>query len=411
MLVLLCSVLSLFSQPAIHPLSVGESIPDLLLSHLVHYKTPTARLSDFHNEVLILDLMATNCKSCLVHLSHMDTLQQRYQNRLRILPVTYESSPKVRSFLQNMPIGKTISFPFVTEDTLLSQYFPHQFISHLVWIYKGRVVAITQPEYVQAKHIETVLQGKSLFLPVKQDIGHYTAANSLWVPNPETLLPANQAVLRYFSTVTPYLEGFAYGESHFLDTAKRITRTAYINYSIPQLYAAALGKGSRFPAAYVQLEVRDSSRFFFDGKGYKSDWYDRSSYCYQSATPADMLDTLIRAKMQSDLDFYLRLQGRMEKRWVACLILLPDTAFKNATPAITGERIAVSGIAAQLARTPGTPPCFIELPNADRQYVPRLTNWSDGRTLTALLRTYGIQAVTEMRELEMLVISDASPNP
>jgi thiol-disulfide isomerase/thioredoxin len=407
LLVILWPFLNTICQTtAIPALTVGDAVPELTIRNIVQYTTPTARLSDFKDKVLIIDLMSSICGSCVVHLSHMDSLQMKYKDQLQILPVTFESNAKIKAFLKS-PYGKHIRFPFATGDTLLKRMFPHQFISHLVWIYKGRVQAITTGDYVKAANIETLLSGKPLRLPVKKDVGHYDPSIPLLVANPEIILPENSSGFRYYSALIPYMDGFSFGQYEKNDSTAGTYRHTFINWPIPNIYLYAVGKNSNFPAALIRYEVRDSSRFFFDRKGYISQWRT-VAYCgYQSSTPLQMPEPNRKAKMLADLDSYLGLHGRLEKRFIRCIVLRPDTSVHALPPKPSGNIIEIFGIASQQNSIKGATPIFIEMPGDDQRYVPRPPDFEDVAAMRTLLQPYGIRITEERREIEMLVISDA----
>lgn len=408
LLAILCPLLSLWAQSnTIRPLSVGDPVPEFAFPAMVHYPFTSARLSDFKDQLLILDLMATNCYSCVMHLNHLDSLQAAYKGRVTILPVTMEKAAKVQHFLEKTPYGKGCHFPFAANDTLLRKLFPHQLISHIVWIYKGRVKAITRPDYINSQNIDAFLGGQPLKLPVKQDLGKYDPASPLLVANPESLMPANQEAIRYYSAVTPFLNGFSFSVSTYLDTARQAYRFSLINTTILSLYQHALGIGNRFPAAYTRIEVGDSSRFFFNRKGYWSEWQQQAFFCYQSSTPIYLSDTARRQKMLTDIDFALGLQGRVEKRKTRCLVVRPDTSVHILPPKPTGSIVEIFGLSLLRQSKAGATPIFVEMGSDDQRYVPMPPDFEDVAAMNSLLQPYGIRVEEEYRELELLVISDA----
>ena len=144
--------LKVWSQE-IKPLLIGETVPVIKIN--TNFNT-TALPSNtaIDKGLVILDFMATNCSSCIKLLPHLDSIQKNYGNKIRIFLVTEQKKEKVKKFLQAHP---EIKLPVIGEDTLLSKYFPHTFISHEVWIMDGVVKAITYPEYVTDKNIQSLL--------------------------------------------------------------------------------------------------------------------------------------------------------------------------------------------------------------------------------------------------------------
>jgi len=393
LLAIVWPVLNTFCQPAARPLTVGDAVPDYLIRNLVNYKTPTARLSDFKEKLLILDFMATSCGSCMYNLPHLDSLQAAYPDKLQLLPVSYEPKATLLSMLHNRSAGKKIHSPFVAQDTVLKSWFPHQYVSHMVWIYKGIVKAITKPEYVKAANIEKILYNQPVRLPVKSDIGRYDPAAPLLSANPEAVTPANQPALRYYSVLPGYMDGFASTTTQYTDSVQSVDRLTLINRSILHLYQYALGLSPDFPASCIVLTVKDSSRFFFNRKGYKSDWYQTSYRCYQLTLPMGTPDAVKKEKMLADLNFYLGLHGRVVQQSVTCLVLQRDSSLTPVSEKPVGEIIQVSGIATQVNRLFGSLPCYDEVPGSRSLYVPRPPDFTDTTAISRLLLPYGIRLV------------------
>lgn len=410
LLAILWPFLNAFCQPPARPLTVGDAVPDYLIRNLVNYKTPTARLSDFKDKLLILDFMASNCSSCIVNLFRMDSLESTYKTQLQVLPVSYESKLKLQAFLQKGYLGKKVTAPFVSQDSVLRSWFPHQFISHMVWIHNGIVKAITKPEYVKAANIEAVLGNERVNWPVKRDVGIYDPAYPLLTANSEAVAAANQSTLRYYSVLPGYMEGFASTSTVYADSVNGVTRLSTINHSIIQLYLLALGLPLHFPPTYIIVEAKDSTRFFYNSKDYRYNWERQNNYCYQACLPATMPEEMKKEKMRADLDFYLGLHGRLEKRMVKCMVLKRDSTITPITEKPTTNPTHVIGIAKYQNRQLGNLPWIDEVADSKSLYITGPQNPADVAALSQQLLLYGIRLVHEMRELEMVVISDAQPN-
>lgn len=61
-LAFICSCSSVLAQ---RPLSIGDTVPDLLFDNLLNHSAPTVRLSGFRGKLVILDFWATWCTACL----------------------------------------------------------------------------------------------------------------------------------------------------------------------------------------------------------------------------------------------------------------------------------------------------------------------------------------------------------
>lgn len=163
---LLCSLLS-NSQPK--QLQPGDTIPVTILASIT-----TNRQQDTSNELLILDFFATWCTSCLKRFPLLDSLEQEFNGQLKVILVPSnkrDDEKRIAAFLQKRkkPTGEDWSFPILVGDTLLEQHFPHRILPHYVWLYRGRVAAITSSAAITAQNIQAILNGQQLLLPVKKD--------------------------------------------------------------------------------------------------------------------------------------------------------------------------------------------------------------------------------------------------
>ena len=159
----------------IKPLSVGDTLPDMVLSNISNYPVSQISTAAFKNKNLIIDFWATYCTSCIKHFGEMDSLQQQYSNQLQVLlvnsPNSVDTEEKKESFIHNYLTGNPrFPVPFVNNGNLLLQYFPHHVLPHYVWINAaGIITAITNARAFTQQNITAFLQQKVLQLPVKND--------------------------------------------------------------------------------------------------------------------------------------------------------------------------------------------------------------------------------------------------
>lgn len=158
---LLCFVLSCFAQSPkwtpqwkIRPLTPGDRVPDIPISHISNYPDSAIELSDLKGKLVILDFWATWCGTCIKKIPMSDSIQKEFKGRVQVIMVnsisgTGDSKEKVDSFFHQRILNqnKTFSVPIVSEDTLLRRFFPHMYLPHYVWIDSaGKLIAITSSE-------------------------------------------------------------------------------------------------------------------------------------------------------------------------------------------------------------------------------------------------------------------------
>jgi len=315
------------AQPSVTSLTVGDTVPDILMGRMVRYKTPTVRFGDFRGKMLILDFWATWCMPCVAFMPKAQLLQKEFEDRLRIIPVnsygskTEETAEDIKKFFSKR---KDLTFPSIVEDTLLRKLFPFLGIPHEVWIDRnGVVIAVTGHEDVTEANIRAALEGREMDL-VSKDKDKTDAPGLLARKTGSAPLPVGSGAQNNFisrSILTHYKEGAsAIGvQAGGIDRSTFPGKIRLYARNLParQLYLMACSNELRktyFPYKSILPELQDPAPF--------SDFTDqRNLYCYELILPlAD--SNKLHSLMQADLDRYLHFTSAMENRKVECLLLV-----------------------------------------------------------------------------------------
>ncbi|RKR84118.1 thiol-disulfide isomerase/thioredoxin [Mucilaginibacter gracilis] len=158
-------------QP-VKPLAIGDTLPDILLSNLIHYKSTTAKLAAFKRKVILLDFWATWCSNCINGLPHMDSLQRQFGDKLQVFLInckkTGDDLDKINALFKR--IAFTPHLPVAVQDTTCSNYFRFTALPHYVWInQQGRIVAMTGKKEVTDANVSRLIASGRIDLPVKID--------------------------------------------------------------------------------------------------------------------------------------------------------------------------------------------------------------------------------------------------
>ncbi len=278
------------------------------------------------------------------------------------------------------------------------------FAAHVVWVAPGGIIkAITHGDYITETNIRTVLAGNVLQLPQKKDIAGFDYHQPLLqaAPAVQAIAPAQP----YTSCLLPYLpEVGSMQVLYETDNATHRVRTAFYNRTVLDLYLYLYGQ-FHFPRTHVLLQVADSSRYIWnESKANWHDWMAKNSYCYEGMLPAGMDTGIQRKRIHEDLDFYLGLHTRFEKRVMPCLLLKRKEGGRTA-PGETG--FILSTIVYELNQSWNGTPVFLDSDLPAEIKVPVQKEWLRSRqALEPALQAAGFELVPVQRTVEVLVITE-----
>lgn len=424
-------------------LKIGDTVPDIILDKIVQVDgtVTSGRLSDYKDQLLILDFMYTGCSACIAGLPHKDKLQREFGDRIKILVVVggdlyspgmldRENETFIRKYLGNPEsylAQRSVQIPWVVENKELNHYFPHILASHIVWIYKGKVLAFTEQDYVDRQNIAAVLEGKDPKLPVKNDFMPAVDEHTPLVQQDPARFTGQRP--RYYTAVFgAYQDGIESRSGAVVDSVKAIRRDYLINRPLVNVYTyawmQALDTVFQLDPSQIILEVQDPSRYvqIDDQKEYSRVSRNKTHISYESVRPftgqttAEVAQNTIR-----DLDRLLGLHGRMEERRLKCFVLVradstdrlqskgvPRTGDAELnTPNIKIRNGSLGGIIWKLNQQYGNPPVFDESGYDGRVDMDlQLDSWKDIEALREQLQRYGLDLREEERELQVFVLTE-----
>lgn len=323
--------------PNIPNLKVGDQLPDFEITKIIQSSKKHARSSDFKHQLLIIDFWSIYCSGCVAAMPKMDSLQKYFGNKIRILPVTYEAEALVSNFWKKNRNTKNLSLFSVVEDRILSSYFRHQTIPHEVWIYKGKVVAITTDQYVDRENIQKILNGEPIEWPVKNDFYlAYQGQKPLFELN---AVQANPSTILQYAAISGYKErvnseGLTGGSGIIRDQKNKKIRTFFINQSILVAYEmnwrsliqpkTLVRPSLSLTPNQIVWEVADKSKYQYDRKmDYMANWIRKYGICFESfASDTGQTATDISKSIITNLNSLLGLNVRWEKRKEKVLLLV-----------------------------------------------------------------------------------------
>ncbi|MCX2450321.1 TlpA disulfide reductase family protein [Pedobacter sp. PLR] len=411
-------------------MNVGDLVPNTFIPKIINSSRKNANLSDYKDKLLIIDFWATNCSGCVAALPKMDSLQKVFGAKLEIMPVTYEKEQLVAEFWKKNKHTKGLNLPTVIEDKALSNLFKHRSIPHEIWINKGKVVAITNSEYVNDKNISAILNGKKISWPVKNDMFVFDIKQPLFQVDQQQY--SDPKGLLTYTAIGNYFEGLKTKIGSVDDPVTGSRRNYLINYPILNAYYILwnelIPKDSliapfslKFNLNQVLLEVKDPSRYIFDSKqGYREEWIRKNGICYErvfknhgQSKKAEYSD------MIADLDCLLNLHCRWEKRSRKCLILVRTDAidrikskggtarFEVDKPLKVLRNTPISSVIDWLNQYQDNPYVFDETGYKNPVDLDlTIRSWTDVLSIRKALKAYGLDLKEEMKVVDILILTE-----
>lgn len=391
----------------IKPLNVGDNAPDVPIPHIINGALTSSSLAAFKGKLLILDFMATTCVSCIRALPELDSLQKKFKNRIQIMLVSNENPERIEVFLKKHP---RLSLPFVANDSGLSALFPHVYISHVAWINPQRIVsAITDPEYVNTRNIEAVLNGRIVNWPVKREYPEYDFNQPILQLNlnniPEQATPRNY----YYTAVINYMPGIQKENKTVVDSSHGVAHISLINYDILDLYRI-LFQRYRFPLSHIKANIKNKERLFYNiEQGYYETWKSKNMYCIEALLPFSLSLPEQRQKLIEELNFYFGFQVVLKKQTVNCLILCNNKKISDSKKSAGKNGRSPASIVGLLNDRLNEMPVIDETIQSPLFKLPISENQvRDSSCLRKILLKYGYRFFIEPREVEFMIITDAN---
>lgn len=398
---------------------LANSIPDIAFNNVINSSVKLFKLSDFKGKLVILDFYGTWCGSCQPGIPKLDSLQKVLKDKLQVIVICHDpDNATVEKAIATRWKGRNIALPFVLTNKQLNELFPHKMVPHEVWISpEGKLMTTTDAEEVTYDNITKALEGYSVQLKMKVDQMDFDRNKPLYVDGNG----GDLSTMRFRSVFGNHIDGIISGAGENIDSVNGLKRIYFLNAPITELYQS--GVHLQYLNRMV-LELRDSSKLI-PNKTNKVKWYQNNTYCYEITYPVSYSEERVRDKWLSDLNFSLNLYGRIEKRTVKCWALvrtLPSdiSMFSKGKELLFTERLDAHGDKVYVFQNKpvqflnymlngDTPPIIVDETgikgNIDIEFPAAHLH-----AISALqkdLQKHGLDLIPVVREVEMLVISDA----
>jgi len=407
-------------------LHIGDSLPEVEIKSIINFKKEGISTSDFKEQLLIIDFWATSCSGCITSLARMDSLQKKYGDKIKILPVTYEPKKQVLTFWKSNKYTKNISLPSVVDDTIFDSLFRHTIIPHEVWIYKGRVRAITSDEYVDENNIDKILNNETVNWPVKFDYYSYDVNLPLFKFEHYKMATDNSflkyaAIGGYKDSVNS--QGFSGGEGIIRNKVNRTLRYYIINQAILNTYRLIFGKfvnanqlikpNSIFSPNEVIWNVKDRYKYFYDKKnGYSQDWIRKNGISFESySLDTNQTNEEVYKSVISELNALLGLQVGWELRRETVYTVTKTNLNRQpiiASKSTNSKIYTLSWIIYAMNLQSNNPYVFNEVKNSDVNLQLEIKSWTNFDAIKLELKKNGYDLNKDSRYVHKLIFSESN---
>lgn len=303
---------------------IGEKVPDILLSGFLDPPDKTVTLTDLQADLIILDFWNTSCSSCVMSFPKLDSLQEYFSSKIKIIMITSNTRSDIESLFSRIKIRKP-NIPIIISDSILFQYFPHTSVPHHVWIDgKSKVVKfITEGYNTNLRNVRSFLSGRDMDLHYKNEVVDFDERKPFLTNDQGGLLKDIQLSSSILNRVDEYG-----GNTFFLnyDSLNDIVGLKIINASLLQLYKVAYGESIYRNGLFederrILLKVKDKSKFIYPGDAeYLDQWMNENIYGYESLVPLSRKAQLYSI-LRSDLQRTFPYKASIQKKKMVCYVL------------------------------------------------------------------------------------------
>jgi thiol-disulfide isomerase/thioredoxin len=399
-------------------LSLGDTLPHISVRNIINNNNRTLKTSDYSDQLVILDFWSIGCSSCVAALPKLDSLQEEFKSKIKIIPITRETKLLVEPFWHNNTYTRSLKLSTIVNDIIFSGYFPHLYVPHEVWVYKNKIIAITSEEYVDRVNILKVLSGRSFVTPIKYDFYSFDKSSPIF--KKDTLQIGASTRLNY-AAVCGYVDGInsiglSGGWGIVRDTINNAVRLYMLNTPIITtviLLSNLSGITQRLIKPTIGVtnnqfiwDVKDKSKYYYQNKqlsGYQQDWLRENAitvetFSSETTKTNQMIYSDAILQLNQLLQTNIKWIKRKEKIWKCFLI--DKNQFK-----VLKRGLLLSNLISRLNNNEQNPYVFNEV-KRPIYLPPEVGQITDLKILSTVLKTYGILMINEECEVDKLLVSE-----
>lgn len=388
----------------IKPLEIGDTIPEGLwnmpLQVINHPEgKDTIRLHDYRDKkLIILDFWATWCGSCVASIDKFLNTSIYQNPDIFFQGVSFQSAKEISVFEQRL----NKYFPSIIHGKVLSEYFPHRTIPHIILIKDNRVFGITGLEALTEENLASALNGESLAELTKIDVLDFDPTLEIYEQQNQVV---RESILFQGTSLGPIVGLRSYG-AYTIDSVSQ--NILIVNKTLIESMYLLLDNVWH---NRIFFEVEDEGKLnylAYNGSLSYGQWLNQYAVGIKAKAPhqvprndffSDALSTLLAAH---------RYSIRVEERKLPCFVIMEGDGYLHEDSDLG---IKLSRVIYSLNHQPtdkALRPIFLSdlLDSSDRQIVIDIKQKEDEAYLFKTFQSNGLKLVKEDRVVPVLVVSE-----
>ncbi|MFL9832558.1 TlpA family protein disulfide reductase [Chryseobacterium terrae] len=402
-------------------LKIGDSLPESFWTtalKTVNHPQKTIDLSEDKNKLILIDFWTTWCSACLMNLPKIEALQQKFGNKVKILPVSSQDKVAMEKFFSSSNGKKFKSMISTYEDKKLHDLFPHAGVPFIIWIKDGKLLNSTDAGQLTEQTINEVLNGDKSSL---QTIIQIDRTRPLMLSE-DYDRQRDVQLLNYSFFAKGQIPDIGAGGTYRKTAFGKIHGRQFTNLPLWDMYYTIGYELFRqqdktsFTEKRMIIDVKEPKQLMpiekADGSNDGANLYN-----YEFIVPEQKSDSLYNYMLE-DLNRYSGFTVSLEKRPVKCLVLVRTT---------TKDKLATKG-GEKRSTFPQTPSILKNVPlknmvNMLNGEIPikeifidetgytgnvdlEVSGVKDIATLKKELQKYDLDLIPQERQILMMVIKD-----
>lgn len=319
---------------------VGQPLPDNFWKTslpVVNHLQKTLNLSEDKSKLILIDFWNTWCSACLMNLPKINSLQLKFGDRIRILPVSNQDKSALEKFFASQNGKKYNTLTSVYSDLYFHQLFPHAGVPFIIWIKDGKLLSTTDATQLSEETINEILGGKQSSL---QTIIQMDRKRPLMLSEDYDRQKHIQ-LLNYSFFSKGHIPDIGSGGTFRTTPSGKINGRQFTNLPLWDIYYAIgfelFRKQSQesFTGKRMLIKVKEPKKLMLQQKADSSN--DTSNlYNYEFIIPESKADSLYQYMLE-DINRYSGYTVTLEKRSIQCLVLV-RTSQKDKLASKGGEK-------------------------------------------------------------------------